>query len=87
MRDFKKLQAEPPEGISGAPNQHNMMLWTAVLFGPEGTPWEGGVFKLTLEFTDEYPNKPPEVKFVSPIFHPNGPPRYPPNVCNVLKHS
>jgi ubiquitin-protein ligase len=25
-----------------------------------------------MEFSEEYPNKPPVVKFVSNIFHPNG---------------
>lgn len=34
-----------------------------------------GTFKLTVEFTEEYPNKPPTVRFVSKMFHPNG--RYP----------
>ena len=42
-----------------------------MIFGPEGTEWEGGVFKLKMEFTDQYPNKPPNVKFVTEIFHPN----------------
>lgn len=31
----------------------------------------GGTFKLLLEFTEDYPNKPPAVKFISKIFHPN----------------
>lgn len=31
-----------------------------------------GTFKLVLRFTEEYPNKPPTVKFTSRIFHPNG---------------
>lgn len=31
-----------------------------------------GTFKLTVEFTEEYPNKPPTVRFVSKMFHPNG---------------
>ena len=30
-----------------------------------------GTFKLTLDFTEEYPNRPPTVKFVTPLFHPN----------------
>lgn len=39
---------------------------------PADTPFEDGTFKLTMEFSEEYPNKPPTVKFVSKIFHPNG---------------
>ena len=30
-----------------------------------------GVFRLSLEFTEDYPMKPPVVKFVSRLFHPN----------------
>jgi ubiquitin-protein ligase len=28
--------------------------------------------RLSLEFSEEYPNKPPVVKFISSLFHPNG---------------
>ncbi|XP_066571206.1 ubiquitin-conjugating enzyme E2 A isoform X2 [Amia ocellicauda] len=72
MRDFKRLQEDPPAGVSGAPSENNIMVWNAVIFGPEGTPFEDGTFKLTIEFTEEYPNKPPTVRFVSKMFHPNG---------------
>ncbi|CAL9031227.1 unnamed protein product, partial [Prunus brigantina] len=71
MRDFKRLQQDPPAGISGAPQDNNIMLWNAVIFGPDDTPWDGGTFKLTLQFTEDYPNKPPTVRFVSRMFHPN----------------
>ncbi|KAG2707248.1 hypothetical protein I3760_05G139900 [Carya illinoinensis] len=71
MRDFKRLQQDPPAGISGAPQDNNLMLWNAVIFGPDDTPWDGGTFKLTLQFMEDYPNKPPTVRFVSRMFHPN----------------
>lgn len=71
MRDFKRLQQDPPAGISGAPYDNNIMLWNAVIFGPDDTPWDGGTFKLTLQFSEDYPNKPPTVRFVSRMFHPN----------------
>ena len=32
---------------------------------------EGGTFKLLIEFTEDYPNKPPTVTFISKMFHPN----------------
>ena len=53
------------------PIKDNILLWEAVIFGPEDTIWEGACFKLTLEFNEEYPNKPPNVIFNTPIFHPN----------------
>jgi len=34
-------------------------------------PCLAGTFKLTLQFTEDYPNKPPTVRFVSRMFHPN----------------
>lgn len=71
MRDFKRLQNDPPNGISGTPTENNIMLWNAVIFGPEDTAWEGGTFKLTLTFTEDYPNKAPTVRFESKMFHPN----------------
>lgn len=36
MRDFKRLQQDPPAGISGAPQDNNIMLWNAVIFGYVG---------------------------------------------------
>ena len=33
MRDFKRLMQDPPAGISGAPQDNNILLWNAVIFG------------------------------------------------------
>lgn len=35
------------------------------------TIWEGGVYPLTMTFTEEYPDKPPKCSFPSGFFHPN----------------
>ena len=43
----------------------------AELLGPEGTPYAGGVFKIELEFGAHYPFRPPKVRFITPICHPN----------------
>lgn len=50
---------------------NNLMKWECGIPGKAGTLWEGGLYKLSLEFTEEYPSKPPKVKFVPPLFHPN----------------
>ncbi|KAL0481000.1 ubiquitin conjugating enzyme E2 RAD6A [Acrasis kona] len=71
LRDFKKMKTDPPQGISASPLNDNIMQWNAVIFGPDETPWEGGTFKLTITFTEEYPNKPPKVVFNTKMFHPN----------------
>jgi ubiquitin-conjugating enzyme E2 A len=71
LRDFKRLQKDPPSGVTGAPMDTNIMFWQAVIFGPDDTPWEGGTFKLVLEFTEDYPNKAPQVRFLTKMFHPN----------------
>ncbi len=55
------------------PNSHNCIY----SLRPKDTPFEDGTFKLTIEFTEEYPNKPPNVRFVSKMFHPNGMPVIP----------
>ena len=71
LRDLKQLSENPFDGISATPMGTDIMLWEAVICGPEGTPFENGTFGLTLEFNEEYPIKPPVVKFISKMFHPN----------------
>jgi ubiquitin-protein ligase len=38
---------------------------------PADTLFADGTFKLTIEFSEEYPNKAPRVRFVTRMFHPN----------------
>lgn len=34
-------------------------------------PHAGGIYQIRLLFPDQYPEKPPKVKFVTEMFHPN----------------
>jgi len=71
LRDFHKLCKDAPEGISASPQEDDIFRWTAVVFGPEDTPWEGGAYELDLRFKPDYPATPPSVTFTSEMFHPN----------------
>lgn len=71
INDFKRFEKEDSNGIFASPLPNNIMVWEAVIFGPEDTQWEGGSFKLLIEFTEEYPTKPPSIKFITNMFHPN----------------
>ncbi len=60
--------ARPANNADGSTN---LMKWEAGIPGKVGTIWGGGLFRLSMEFSDEYPLKPPKCKFVPPLFHPN----------------
>ncbi|CAG8957914.1 hypothetical protein HYFRA_00000255 [Hymenoscyphus fraxineus] len=47
---------------------HNCLV---CIEGPQNTPYEGGIFWITLEFPEEYPYEPPVVTFLTSIYHPN----------------
>jgi len=51
--------------------ENRPLEWVARLSGPPDTPYAHGTFRLSLEFPENYPMKPPSVRFVSTIYHPN----------------
>uniref|UniRef100_A0A0D3BWB0 UBC core domain-containing protein n=1 Tax=Brassica oleracea var. oleracea TaxID=109376 RepID=A0A0D3BWB0_BRAOL len=58
-----------PETSSDGTN--NLMVWQCIIPGKSGTDWEGGFYPLTLNFSEDYPSKPPKCKFPQGFFHPN----------------
>ena len=42
-----------------------------VFEGPEDTLYEGGYFRAQLKFPDDFPNNPPDMIFLSKMWHPN----------------
>jgi ubiquitin-conjugating enzyme E2 I len=46
----------------------DLMTWETGIPGKKGTDWEGGVYTVRMEFSEEYPSKPPKCKFAPPLF-------------------
>jgi ubiquitin-protein ligase len=43
--------------------------WEVRMFGPKKSPYEEGVFDITINFPENFPNKRPEVSIKNKIFH------------------
>ena len=73
LNEFKNLQNDSDQHINfyTSPDENDIMKWNAVIFGAHGSLYENGIFKLVMIFCHEYPYKPPHIKFLSRIFHPN----------------
>ena len=70
--EYRQLFENSPEGIVAGPrSEANFLEWEALIAGPEGTPFEFGVFVTELKFPPDYPMNPPEMRFMSDMFHPN----------------
>ncbi|KAB2070519.1 hypothetical protein ERO13_A08G150600v2 [Gossypium hirsutum] len=72
----KAWRKNHPHGFVAKPETRadgsvDLMVWHCVIPGKKGTDWEGGYFPLTLNFSEEYPSKPPKCKFPNGFFHPN----------------
>jgi hypothetical protein len=66
LEKLKKIAAE----FSAAPSsKDNLFLWDASLYGPEGSMWSGGLYKLELVFDDT--EAPPRVRFLNEMWHPH----------------
>ncbi len=70
-RQVRAIATKPPEGVKYLPSEGNLTEVHAEISGPEGTPYEGGLFRLKLVMGKEYPAAPPRGIFLTKIFHPN----------------
>ena len=72
--EFRELNRSPIESLGiacGLQNDDDIRNWKCVIFGPYNTPYKGGVFYVNITFPQDYPNVPPKVRFITPIYHVN----------------
>ncbi|KAF6176325.1 hypothetical protein GIB67_011114 [Kingdonia uniflora] len=75
QKELKLLLADPPHGVSlpmlSSDLPASLSTIHALIEGPEGTVYKGGVFSIKIQIPDRYPFQPPNVIFSTQIYHPN----------------
>ncbi len=52
-------------------DENNYFKWTICFPGPQDSLYEEGLFKAVLTFPPDFPQNPPEMKFITEMWHPN----------------
>ena len=72
QRELAEIRKELIPNCSTGPVTERLMYdWIAEINGPEGTPYAGGFFQLKAHFPIDYPFRPPNISFVTKIYHAN----------------
>ncbi|RCH79691.1 Ubiquitin-conjugating enzyme 13, partial [Rhizopus azygosporus] len=70
-RQFKELTRNPVPGFVVDLKDDNIFIWDVALIGTPKTIYEGGYFKATMTFPEDYPFNPPTFRFNNEFYHPN----------------
>lgn len=71
LREMQRIETDPPPGVAAYTLDGDLTHIRSQITGPEGSPFEGGIFLLTVNITGRYPFEPPRCRFITPIYHPN----------------
>jgi len=70
LGELRRLHQQPHPSIDVYPGE-DITFWKLVVEGPEGTPYQGGVWLVSCQLPSEYPDVAPVIRFVTPIRHCN----------------
>jgi len=71
LKEYSSWNNDPISGVLCFVTQDNISFWKLIIDGPKDTPYEGGRFACYIRFPDDYPFKPLDFRFYTPIYHPN----------------
>ena len=72
QNEFNNMQKNPLSTISvRLPDESDLYRWEATIFGPDDSPYSGGVFILTISLSINWPWSTPKIDFRTRIYHPN----------------
>jgi ubiquitin-conjugating enzyme E2 D/E len=71
QNEYNEIKSNNIGNISAGPRANDLTIWDATIIGPSETPYEGGLFNMEILFPQDYPYKPPKIKFLTKIYHPN----------------
>ncbi|XP_066575897.1 uncharacterized protein LOC136766383 [Amia ocellicauda] len=71
LEELKNLHCSPHPYCKVFPSETDITFWQILMLGPPDTPYENGTFLLYCKFGEEYPIKPPLVRFITTIYHCN----------------
>ena len=70
-RQQQELLKKSPDCVTPIINNEDPIDIQADIKGPEGTPYESGIFRVKLFIPSEFPQLAPKGYFITKIFHPN----------------
>ena len=70
-KEYQDLQKEKNSNVQVKLVNNEIRHWKGRIKGPIDTCYQGGIFDVDIIIPDDYPFKPPKMKFDTKIWHPN----------------